>query len=349
MKKPDILEFNHIAVIQTAFLGDVALAVPLVNAIKTIHPEVRISFVSTPAAAGITSSVKNIDSIVTYDKRGIRKGWDGIKFLSNHLKEINIDCIISCHRSLRTSLVTFLTNPDYSVGFNTSAFSFAYKRRIKYVKGRHEIDRNLSLLSAFSNDFDFSKFTKNTELDISENDINFVDSILHQNNVESEKMIAIAPGSVWETKKWKKEHFIDLANMLDDKGYVAVLIGSEPDKKLCDDIAAYSSAISFGGKFSIAQTLYLLSLSRLLITNDSAPTHFAGLVDCPVLTIFGPTSPIFGFAPWSTKSASLGLDELKCKPCAIHGGSKCPINTHDCMEKLSPMIVLETSLRLIEN
>jgi len=348
MKKPDIRQFKHIAVIQTAFLGDVALAVPLVNVIKSIHPEVKISFVSTPLAAGITSCIKNIDTIVSFDKRGIRKGLDGIKHLAGHLKEINVDCIISCHRSLRTSLLTFLTKPQYSVGFNISAFSLAYKKRIKYIKGYHEIDRNLSLLDAFDNDFDIPNRQLIEGLDISENDSNYVEMMLHSQKIEEEKLIVLAPGSVWETKKWKKEHFKQLISNLIDSGYSCALIGSEDDKSLCDEIAQSSGAVSLGGKFTLPQTLRFLSLARLLITNDSAPTHFAGLVDCPVITIFGPTSPIFGFAPWSTKSLPIGLDELKCKPCEIHGSNKCPVGTHECMEKLSPQLVFEKTINILQ-
>ena len=146
MAKPQLDDFKHIAIIQTAFLGDVVLAMPLVRVIKKNYPDIKISFVSTPLAAGITSSVKDIDSVISYDKRGIRKGLDGIKHIAGYLRENGVDCIISSHRSLRTSLLTFFTKAKYSVGFNTSAFSFAYKKRIKYIKSAHEIERNLALL-----------------------------------------------------------------------------------------------------------------------------------------------------------------------------------------------------------
>lgn len=347
MRKPELRDFRHIAIIQTAFLGDVVLTLPLVQVIKNNYPDIKISFVSTPLATGISSSFKAVDTVISYDKRGIRKGLDGIKHIASYLKENEVDCIISSHRSLRTSLVNYYAKPLYSVGFNTASLSFLYKKRIKYIKHIHEIKRNLSLLKAFT---DYDKLNLDyghLELDIPENDMNFVDSMIVSRHLEPDKIIAFAPGSIWETKKWKEKHFIRLAKMLSEKDFTPVLIGSEADSKLCSRIATQSGSLSFGGKFTIPQTIYFLSRIKLLVTNDSAPTHFAGLVNCPTVTLFGPTSPIFGFAPWSDNSISLGLDELKCKPCEIHGGKKCPIGTHECMEKLVPEMVLDAIFQLI--
>ncbi len=348
MAKPSIGDFKHIAVIQTAFLGDVVLALPLVQVIKNNFPDVKISFVSTPHSASISSTLKAVDNIISYDKRGIRKGLDGIKHISSYLRELNVDCIISTHRSFRTSLLTFLAKPKFSVGFNTAAISYVYKKRIKYNKYQHEIERNLSLLKAFSDYQGLNLDYRPLKLDVSENDRNFVDSLLLSKHWDVNKLIALAPGSIWETKRWKEKHFVRLAELLKDDDYVPVLIGSEADAELCNRIALNSGTTSLGGLFTLPQTIYFLSLVRLLVSNDSAPTHFAGLINCPTITIFGPTSPIFGFAPWSAKSISLGLDGLKCKPCEIHGGHKCPVGTHECMEKLFPETVFDSVKKLIE-
>lgn len=347
MSKPALKDFRHIAILQTAFLGDVVLALSLAQVIRNNYPDVKISFVSTPLAAGISSSFKAVDSVISYDKRGIRKGLDGIKHIATYLNEQGVDCIISAHRSLRSSLVTYFAKPKYSVGFNTSSLSWLYKKRIKYIKYYHEIERNLSLLKAFADYESLNLNYRPLELDIAENDINFVESMIVSHTLSPEKIIALAPGSIWETKKWKEGHFNELSTMLNKNGFSSVLIGSEADAELCSRIANQSGSLSFGGQFTLPQTIYFLSRIKLLLTNDSAPTHFAGLVNCPTVTLFGPTSPIFGFAPWSDKSLSLGLDELKCKPCEIHGGHKCPIGTHECMEKLQPETVLNAVMQLI--
>jgi heptosyltransferase-2 len=216
------------------------------------------------------------------------------------------------------------------------------------VKSDHDIQRNLALLKAFADYDSLDLNFREIDLDISDNDKNFVESALIAKGLNKDKIIALAPGSIWETKKWKEKHFIRLADMLKNIDYIPVLIGSESDAGLCKRIANNSGGYNFGGKFTLPQTIYFLSLIRLIVTNDSAPTHFAGLVNCPAVTLFGPTSPIFGFSPWSDKSVSLTPDNLKCHPCEIHGGKKCPVGTHECMENLLPTTVLDRITLLLK-
>lgn len=143
--------------------------------------------------------------------------------------------------------------------------------------------------------------------------------------------------------------FYQAHRTLKENGYSAVLIGSESDKSLCGRIALNSGDISFAGDFSLPQTLYFLSLCSLTITNDSAPTHFAGLVKCPTITIFGPTSPIFGFTPRGNNDKVIEIKDLDCRPCAIHGGKICPKNTHECMKSISPELVFKEALEILNN
>jgi len=151
--------------------------------------------------------------------------------------------------------------------------------------------------------------------------------------------VAIAPGSVWATKRWKKEFFIELSSMINNNGLKAVLIGSKDDSELCKEIATQSNSLSIAGEASIPQTISFLQNAKAIVTNDSAPTHFAGLAGCPCITIFGPTSPIFGFAPRGENDVVIQDESLKCKPCKIHGSDKCPVGTHECMINISPEMV----------
>ena len=348
MRKPSLKDFKHICILQTAFLGDVVLTLPLVQAIKNYSPKTLITFVSTPLAASVTSSAKAVDYIVTYDKRGIRRGFDGIKFLANHLKAQHIDCILTPHRSLRSSLVSKLTGAKYSITFNKSALSLLYTRRVKYINNKHEIDRNLDLLRAFSDYDEIIKAHLSVEVEIHSADKSFVESTLIQHGIaDGSKFVVLAPGSVWATKRWKEYHFANLANQIKSEGLGVVTIGSEDEKALGRRVVG-DNGFNFSGKLTIPQTLHLLSLASVLVTNDSAPTHLAGLVNTPTITIFGPTSPIFGFRPIGENDICLELSDLKCKPCSIHGANTCPIKTHACMEDLHPRAVLEAIHQILD-
>ena len=72
--KPDIRDFKHIAIIQTAFLGDVALALPLAEKIKSLSGSAELTFVTTPQSAPFVECARNIDNVLVYDKRDKHKG-----------------------------------------------------------------------------------------------------------------------------------------------------------------------------------------------------------------------------------------------------------------------------------
>lgn len=346
MKKPKISDFNKIAIIQTAFLGDVALALYLAQSIKNIHPNCHLFFVTTPAASPLASITKAVDTVITYDKRGLQTGISGIKRIANYIKELNIECIIAPHRSLRTSLLTFLSKPKYSVGFNKNSLGVIYSKRIKYQSNLHEISRNAKLLSAFDEIPIFDEKNK-VQLDFAIEDEIYIDNLLNKDDLNPKKRIALAPGSIWLTKRWLWEYYSDLAKMLEKENFQVFLIGSKEDDELCNKVAKGSNATNLAGQLSLPQTLIFLSRCDLLVTNDSAPTHLAGLVKTVTFTIFGPTSPSFGFAPIGPNDKVFVNDKLKCHPCHIHGRNTCPQNTHECMKSITPNLIFSKILEII--
>jgi heptosyltransferase II len=347
---PDLKNFKHIAIVQTAFLGDVALALPLAQVIKNYLPERQVTFVTTPISAPLVKVMKSVDNVIIYDKRDKNHGINGLRFLSGLLRQKNVDCIIAPHRSLRTTLLVKFANPLFSVGFDKNALSFLYKSKIKYNNDLHEIDRNLSLLKSFG-DYELISpyFDCPIEFEIPGSDIEYTEKLINTNDFDSDKIILIAPGSVWNTKKWKEEYFIELINILSFEGYTCVLIGSRQEESLCRFIAGQSGAVVFAGLTTLPQLLHLLTKAKLLITNDSSPTHLAGIAGCPTITIFGPTVPEFGFGPRGKSDIVIQNNNLTCRPCRIHGSKKCPIRTHECMTSIKPTIVYNSATDILTN
>lgn len=347
MKKLSINDFENFAIIQTAFIGDVILTFPLVQLIKELNPNSKITFITTPISSELANIVEAIDKVIVYDKRNTQKGIKGIINFSKLLNEYNFDCIISPHRSLRTTLLTFLTQKKISIGFNTSVCSFLYKKRAKYKFHYHEIERNCFLLSHFK---EFDKLTETFYVKLKSESFNesIINTFLNEKNI-AKPYITIAPGSIWGTKRWLKEYYAELAKLFMEDGRNVILIGSAQDYEICKFIQDQTEATNLAGKTTLVQVLYILSKSDLLVTNDSSPTHLAGLVRCPTAVIWGPTSPIFGFGPRGENDISIELEDLKCRPCHIHGKQECPIKTHQCMRDLTPVYVYERCKSLLND
>lgn len=335
----NLQDYHRITLIQTAFPGDVALALYTAQTIKNVHPSCRLSFVTTPVSAPLLECIPAIDRIIVYDKRGKERGVRGIWNMAKFLR--GEDCILSAHRSLRTSLLVRLAAPALSVGYSTSVASWFYRKRVQYPAALQEAERVLHLLSPFS-DIPVEYYTQapKPEILITPDLRDSAQHLLLESGCPPEQpTVFIAPGSVWATKRWKEEHIITLIPVIQAKGYAVILVGSRDDIPLCKTIASQTGALSLAGKTTLPQLLALLQGARVLLCNDSAPLHCANLVNCPVVAVFGPTIPAFGFAPRNNHDSIIELEGLSCRPCSPHGTQHCPIGTHECMSGITPEVV----------
>jgi heptosyltransferase-2 len=172
-----------------------------------------------------------------------------------------------------------------------------------------------------------------------------VEELLVAHNAADQRLIALAPGSIWATKRWPG--FPALARSLASQGRI-VVIGGESDRDLAAAIRDDSPrAIDATGRLSLLASADLIGRSALLVTNDSLPQHLASAMGTPTVTIFGPTVPGFGFGPLAPKSVAVGHDSLPCRPCHPHGPPACPLGHHLCMRDLAPPTVLTHALRVL--
>ena len=147
---------------------------------------------------------------------------------------------------------------------------------------------------------------------------------------------------MWNTKKYPKEYYKEVLKYLETKFDLIFIIGGKEDKNICDEIADFSPrSMSVAGEFSIIESIEFLKRMKLLLTNDSAPTHFGMCADIPVLTVYCSTTPEFGFYPYNNKSSFISFDGLSCKPCGIHGFDSCPLKHFDCGVRLTPDLVIK--------
>ncbi len=339
---------SRILVFQTAFLGDVILTLPLLQVIHREFPAAEIDVVTNPAAAELLRNHPALHRTIPYDKRGTQRGVGGMWFLASELRRRNYDIALVLHRSFRSALVTALAGIPARVAFGTSAGRFLYTDLVPYDEHAHEVERNFSFLKIFGIPRPHKELPS---LYPSNDDVAKVTTFLFVNHIgKEEPLVAIAPGSVWNTKRWPAERFAGLVRMLIRGGKKVVLLGGGEDERLCREIAesvGSSGVYLSAGKLTILQSAELIRRCELIVTNDSAPMHLAVAMRTPVVAIFGATIPAFGFAPYGEKDIVVQTEGLSCRPCSIHGGDKCPIGTFECMWKISPETVLLKTAEIV--
>jgi len=164
--------------------------------------------------------------------------------------------------------------------------------------------------------------------------------------VPESPFIAISPGAKWEGKRYPVEKFAEVASMLKEKGFIPVVIGGKEDSMLGEFIKErVKGVLNLSGKLSILESMAALSFAKAVISNDSAVVHMARAVKTKVISIFGPTHPFFGFAPFSDEGIAITLD-LPCSPCSLHGKRAC--RKPDCFE-IEPSVIVERAIGLIKS
>ena len=134
-------------VVQTAFLGDVILATPLLSALAEQHGPVDV--VTTPLAAPLLETHPAVRQVFAYDKRRADRGWGGLRRLARRLRTERYARAVLPHRSLRTAALALLARIPSRVGFS-GPWSFLYTDARPKPRTGHETYRLLALANGAS-------------------------------------------------------------------------------------------------------------------------------------------------------------------------------------------------------
>ena len=328
--------------IQTAFLGDVVLTTPLLAALA--EREGPLDVVTTPTAAPLLETHPAVRRVIPYDKRGADRGWRGVRGLARRLEAEHYVAAYLPHRSLRSAALAWLANIPRRVGYHDGWRHLYTETRPRPARG-HEIDRLLVLADAPP------RHQTAPLLQLTAADVSAADALLRGAQV-TPPFVALAPGSIWGSKRWP--HYAALARRLVTRTDV-VLVGGPDDALLADAIVAAvpfppglpdgrgegrRKVVNACGKLTLRQSAALIQKASVLVTNDSAPLHFAQAVGTPTVAVFGPTIPAFGFGPRGPRDVAVGVDGLECRPCSAHGPDACPLGHHLCLQSLQVEDVL---------
>jgi heptosyltransferase-2 len=318
---------KKILVIQTAFIGDVVLATSLIENLHQQFPEVKIDILVRKGNESLFQSHPFLNQVLVWDKKNNKyQNWVGLLF---KIRSRQYDVVLNAQRFAATGAWTAFSKAKIKIGFDKNPFSFLFTHSVLHQfseKGQHEIDRNHQLLSSlFLTKVAMPKLypTASDELAVS--------------SYQQTPYLCIAPASVWFTKQFSIEKWVDLINELPFKGPI-YLIGGPDDKLLCDQILQKinrKSVVNLAGRLSFLASAALQKKAVLNYVNDSAPMHFASAVNAPVVAVYCSTLPNFGFGPLSDKSFIVQTNEaLACRPCGIHGKKQCPLKHFDCAKTI---------------
>ncbi|MDB5211962.1 MAG: glycosyltransferase family 9 protein, partial [Sediminibacterium sp.] len=263
--------------------------------------------------------------VLVWDKKKAK--YTNLIGLLKRIRNSRYDKVINVQRFAATGLLTALSKGKQTIGFDKNPFSFLFTEVIRHEvsdddHSLHEIERNHELISSFTD----AKAAK-PKLYPSEN------NFLAVAKWKQQPYICIAPASVWFTKQFPADQWIQFIRSL--PAHINVyLLGAPGDHVLCEKIridSERSSVTNLAGQLSFLESAALQKNALMNYVNDSAPMHFASSVNAPVAAVYCSTIPAFGFGPLSDNSHIIEiLQPLECRPCGLHGRKACPLGHFHC-------------------
>jgi heptosyltransferase-2 len=311
------MEIQKVLVIQTAFIGDVILATPIIEAIHQHSSNIQIDVLIRKGNEALFENHPFINEVIVWNKKD--KKYRNLFSLLKRIRQSKYSAVVNCQRFAAAGILTAFSNAAIKIGFDKNPFSafFTYKLPHQINNGLHECARNLTLLKPIL-------ITGSIQPKLYPPKLNFE---------PSEPYVCLAPASVWFTKQLPAEKWVALIGTIPGNNSI-YLTGAHTDKALCDAIIEKSNrknTFNLCGKLSLLQSAALFKGAVMNYVNDSAPMHLCSAVNAPVTAIYCSTIPEFGFGPLSDNSNILQTKEkLSCRPCGLHGFKACPEGHFKC-------------------
>lgn len=315
---------KRILVIQTAFIGDAILISSLLETLHQGFPEATIDLMLRKGNETLYLDHPFIGELLIWDKKNNK--YSNLFRLICYVRRKKYDCLINAQRHLATGLISVLSKAGHISGFRKNPLSFLFHHSAVHLidpkEGVHETERNFKLVSHLKEmKLQPPRLYPSSEV---ENEVSRYKKLPY---------ICISPASVWFTKQYPVEKWIEFIQSVNKK-FVVYLLGGGGDKEFCQAIineVKSPGIINLAGSLSLLASAALMRDAFMNYVNDSGPLHLCSATNAAVCAVFCSTVPGFGFGPLSQNSTIVEIKEpIACRPCGLHGHKNCPQGHFKC-------------------
>ncbi len=362
-------QFERILLVKPSALGDVVHTLPVLVKLRARYPEARIDWLITPENSDLVRHHPDLSNTVLFPRKSYShfgRNWSatvGPFQLLSAIRRNRYDLAIDLHGQLRSAVFTLGSGAPVRIGFDRprgriegegakrlpGAFGqrhgwmgaregswIAYTHRIPIpTLDVHAVDRYLWLAPMLALDDLPPDFT----IHLLPQATRSSEELLESHGLSGKPIAVLVPGTIWETKHWHVAGFAQVGRHLIKSGLDVVVAGTNRDRPRSQAIiAACPGAHDLSGQTTVAGLVALIRRAAICVTNDSGSMHLAVAVGSPVVSVFGPTNPVW-IGPYGQPHAVVRVD-VPCAPCYLKDMRSCP-NHHICMHKVTAPMVIE--------
>jgi lipopolysaccharide heptosyltransferase II len=358
--------------IKPSAFGDVIHTLPVLTKLRARYPDTRIDWLITPENAELVRDHPGLSNVVLFARRHYaRLTPANIVSLARLVREIRAtryELVLDLHGQFRSAFFCLASGAPVRIGFDRprkltwqasrprlagQAYAHGWKgaREGSWVVYTHRIE--IPTLDAHAIDR-YLWVGDLLGLDMAPPDMTVyvsaaaevkVRHLLAERELVHRPLAVLFPGTIWATKHWHVQGFADVGSYLLQKGHDVVIAGGPRETLRCQAVAAACpGAYNLAGQTSLGELAALIKRAAICITNDSGPMHLAVALGRPVVSIFGPTDPLW-IGPYGRPHAVVRAG-VPCSPCYLRRLKDCP-HDHVCMKDVTASMVIERVNRIM--
>ena len=321
-------------------MGDVAMTVPVIAALRRAYPELRISILTRRGFRPFFRDIPDL-SFVDFDPTGRHKGFFGLVRLTGEIRAAGIDTIADLHDVLRTKVVRTFAR---LTGIRTAVIDKGRKEKREMTRraGKRLVplapmtERYRHTIRRLGFDFDMPREPQTKPCTVPE-------PIQETVGPKEGRWIGIAPFAKHRGKIYPiplTDELIGLLNETYDR--VFIFGGGEHEKSFAEGMERrHKGVVSVIGRMSMSQEMDLIGNLDAIVTMDSATMHIASLLGIPVVSVWGATHPFAGFYGYGQHPDNAVQADLPCRPCSVFGDRPCISGDYRCLSSIRPQEIAD--------
>jgi heptosyltransferase-2 len=285
---------RHVLLQRSDVVGDVVMATPCIDAIKTTSPECRVSVLCRQSTSELLAGHEQLDAVIldpTATGQRQSEGWKAfaIGSLVARLRHREIDALVSLwdRPSSVYAVAALLAGIPVRSGRASYWGGWLLNAGIDPAGwALHEVDRNLQRVRALGFD---SKTTPRLSIALQPGDVERARSLLAARHVDPREMlVALSPATSGTNRRLDPACCAQFVRRIHQThGARALLLGGPADRELTGAIVAGAppGTIDLAGETSIGLAAAVIARCRIHVGGDSGPTHIAAALGVPCVVI----------------------------------------------------------------
>ena len=283
-----------IVVVMKNWLGDLLFQMPALDLIRQKYPNASITCIAPERCREILEAHPAVSDFLSFDEKGTHRSWLArMRFVLELKRRGPWDQGYLFHRSRSRAALLAFAGVKERIGYGKRRKGFLSLAVEEPALPMHQLDYFFNMMKGAGFEFPAERAYR---FFYKEEDEQAAGEILGMHGIgKNMKYICFHLGANWEPKRWPAAHFAALAEKIEAKWQLPVVVtGSQNDEPLFEDFLSRvrrAKIISLVGKTGLRISAVIYEHAACLVTGDSGPMHIASGVGAPVVALFGPTDP----------------------------------------------------------